>query len=314
MYLRKTMVLSALDNGQAKAVLNIENNRDKLSGSVRLYNFKGMPGGVLTLGILVGGKVYKAGLTSKGTDLYTFETSQIENMEKFSCALINIHNGKASPLLLGSADGNKIGAGEIRLASGISVLDEEDLSVANCEKALDDAGIDFDDEEKTRIESEIDEGMKEEDSCDKCLHCKYREAFYNEGTTAKLTKTPILKVENSPEIAPETFYEEIKDQITALFEKFPEETFLVEIIPGSKWVKVDYEESGEYYVVGLIYENSSIKYVCYGLPGIYSPTPPSEMFGRCQWLPLDPEKPEEFGYWLMYQDAESGESVEVVVS
>ena len=37
--------------------------------------------------------------------------------------------------------------------------------------------------------------------------------------------------------------------------------------------------------------------------------PPTELEGYYQWLPLDLEKPEEDGYWLMYQNALNGEHI-----
>ena len=83
------------------------------------------------------------------------------------------------------------------------------------------------------------------------------------------------------------------------------------IIPFSKWVKIDYEEKGEYYVVGLMYENDEIKYVCYGVPSIYKEEPPKELNGFCQWLPIDTLKQEGFGYWITYQDAKTGENVKM---
>ena len=39
-----------------------------------------------------------------------------------------------------------------------------------------------------------------------------------------------------------------------------------QIIPSSKWVKVDWENNGKYYVIGLIYAYDVLKYVCYGVP------------------------------------------------
>ena len=110
------------------------------------------------------------------------------------------------------------------------------------------------------------------------------------------------------------FYEEIKEQLDILFDRYPEETFLNEVIPNSKWIKVDYDDSGEYYVIGLIYEGQAIKFISYGVPGQFDIAPPSELSGSAQWLPLDPNKAEDLGYWLTYQDAKNGESVEVSVS
>ena len=102
------------------------------------------------------------------------------------------------------------------------------------------------------------------------------------------------------------FYDEVKKQISELFTNYPEEEFLTQIIPHSKWVRVDYEKNGHYYVVGLIYEEGTLRYICYGLPGLHSETPPKEMETYSQWLPLDKDKPTEFGYWISYQDADMG--------
>ena len=71
------------------------------------------------------------------------------------------------------------------------------------------------------------------------------------------------------------------------------------------------EETGEYYVVGLMYENGEIKYVCYGIPSVYGDEPPKELKGFAQWLPIDSTKSDGFGYWITYQDAETGENVKL---
>ena len=49
----KTVILSAIDNSNKKAVLSLKNNDEECSGSIRLYNFKESPRGILTLGFLV---------------------------------------------------------------------------------------------------------------------------------------------------------------------------------------------------------------------------------------------------------------------
>ena len=85
------------------------------------------------------------------------------------------------------------------------------------------------------------------------------------------------------------------------------------MIPNSKWVRVEFDGEGDYYILGLIYEGENIKYVCYGVPGIYQKTPPKQLSGYPVWFPLDNEKRESFGYWLTYQDAESGESIKAIV-
>ena len=65
----------------------------------------------------------------------------------------------------------------------------------------------------------------------------------------------------------------------------------------------------KYYVVGIIYHNHDIKYICYGVPGTYENEPPVEMRHYSQWLPTDTTDPYNNGYWVMYQDADTGENI-----
>ena len=85
------------------------------------------------------------------------------------------------------------------------------------------------------------------------------------------------------------------------------------MIPASKWVKVEYEDDGDFYVFGLLYEGEKIKYVCYGVPAIYEDEPPQELTGYPIFLPLDKNNLKGFGYWLTYQDAETGEPVKAII-
>ncbi len=306
-----TLVLTSLENSSNKAVINFEINDESFEGRIRLYNFKQKPEGILTLGVLCDGKVVKTALKEKDDNLYTFNSNNKIEKEAFTCAIINVKNGDVKPILLGATNGQNVKTLENRLAENLYLLDDENITPRKVEIALNESEIDYEKEEKREIERHI--------SCElggneRCATCKYREAFFNGSQTTSIeslnnesTKKEVLENE-------ENFYDEIKEQLSVLFDKYPEETFLKEVIPNSKWVKVDYETDGAYYVIGLIYENEKIKFVCYGVPGEFSERPNNELVSEGQWLPLDPEKPEDLGYWISYQDAETGENVEVNVS
>lgn len=307
---QRTLVLSSLGSGKEKAVVNFNWDNEKITGKLRLYNFKDLTG-ILTLGILADGKVVKSGLKYCGKDLYSFEADFCQDLSKFSCALINITNGVAKPLLLGASNGTKPKTMDYKLAENLYLLDEENLSYNKAMQVLNDEEIDYDREEKEVIENSISAGLG---GSEKCANCKYREAFFS-GCRAQSVENKKIKSAEKREVFEEMdFYKEIKEQLDILFDRYPEETFLNEVIPNSKWIKVDYDDSGEYYVIGLIYENDCIKYISYGVPGQYSVEPPRELSGVAQWLPLDPNKPDDLGYWLSYQDAKNGEAVEVSVS
>ncbi|MGN0961472.1 MAG: hypothetical protein ACI4PF_04665 [Christensenellales bacterium] len=107
------------------------------------------------------------------------------------------------------------------------------------------------------------------------------------------------------------FYDMIADQLNELFERYPREENLCKLIDNSNWVKIDTGIDNKYHVVGIITYNDDIKYICYGVPGQYANEPPIELREYSQWLPTDINDPYNKGYWVMYQDADTGENIVV---
>lgn len=112
---------------------------------------------------------------------------------------------------------------------------------------------------------------------------------------------------NEPYFDDETlkFYNEVKNSLNNLFENYPKDECLENAIMDSKFVKVDYEKTGDYYSVGVIYENDMPKYIAYALPCEMNSPPPKNMEEFSQYLPLGDKK----AYYLMYQKASNGENV-----
>ena len=101
------------------------------------------------------------------------------------------------------------------------------------------------------------------------------------------------------------FYNHIKPKLDELMDTYPHDAELETIIGNSKWAKVDITED-DFYVVGLIYEDESPKLICYGVPDENKNNPPSCQHNSRQWLELEKNGR---GYWMMYQDAESGKTL-----
>lgn len=303
MYLKKTIVLSSLDDSADKAVLNVEKYKNRIEGQIRLYNFKSEVKGILTLGFLNDKNVVKAGLQKIENMKYSFVIEQEQDMvvlqddKPLACALVNFQDGKAKPLLFGTSDGRLPKSTELKLASGIQLF-EKPLSVEETTQFLDENQIDYDTELKQEIEQTIDTYIQCEN---KCADCKYRQAFYS------------LNNEIQEENSKLNFYDDVKQQLNELFDKYPEEEFLKDIIPNSKWVKVDYEDNGNYFVVGLIYSEGALKYICYGLPGLADEIPDEDIVKNAQWLPIVEENQDGFGYWITYQDAQNGENIQMEI-
>lgn len=106
------------------------------------------------------------------------------------------------------------------------------------------------------------------------------------------------------------YYRTAKHDLDLLFCKFPAEETLTRSVANSKWVRVHYSDS-KYYVVGLIKECGREKYICYGVPARYSKEPPKELKGFCSFIPLSVFDLKGDGYWMMFQDAVTGECVKI---
>ncbi len=302
MFTKKSLVLLGVNLQREKAVLTLESNNDLIEGRLRLYNFNQEPDGILSLGFYDNKSVKKAGLVKSGNMLYTFKTDKNLN-ENFSCAVVNFIGANVKPILFGSTEGQNQEDVLSKIADEVMDLS----SAGSVQKVLDDNGIEFDDDLKEEIDKtisaeidKIDVNLDKHNEHPNCATCKYRKCFFGDEDN---------KQENNVR-----FIDDIKGQIDKIFENNPKENFLEEMIPSSKWVRVEFDDDGDYYILGLVYdENDNIKYICYGVPGIYQKTPPKQLSGFPVWFPLDVDKKESFGYWLTYQDAESGESIKAIV-
>lgn len=303
MFLKKTVVMVSASGGSEKAVLSANYKNGETCGKVKLYNIK-QNDGIYVLSFVNDGKVTKCGLTGCGEGEFEFSTEQEIDLANSVCAVVNIKDAKPTPLVVGNCKNEAPNASELAFAKSIGQMNEKkNLSSKDVQEILDENEIDFDESEKREIERAIDEEM---DKCDceqkNCAGCRYREAFYADE-----------KQEEEPIEVKSTYYSEVSDQLKHLFDTCEKESALEEIIPNSKWVKVDYSSDGNYYVVGLIYEDETLKFVCFGVPGYYASESPKELEGLCKWVPVDSSKPFEFGYWITYQDAKTGENVEVEI-
>lgn len=107
------------------------------------------------------------------------------------------------------------------------------------------------------------------------------------------------------------FYEQNKEHFERLLTDNAQLDELCDMIPGSKWVKVEYTEVEEkgHYIVGIIYdEEGAPMHICYGVPGQFALAPPENLAKYCQWLPASIKDPQGEGYWVLYQSAKTGQT------
>ncbi|MBR2967868.1 MAG: hypothetical protein IKC35_03720 [Clostridia bacterium] len=101
-----------------------------------------------------------------------------------------------------------------------------------------------------------------------------------------------------------TYLEKSYTQLQKLLRENERYYEIEELIPGSKFVKIRYDER-RFYVVGILGND----YICYGVPGAYSPHAPEPLKGYARWLPRQASNPLSSGFWMMYQDAITGETL-----
>ena len=112
-----------------------------------------------------------------------------------------------------------------------------------------------------------------------------------------------VKNEKEKTVRPLEFYYSVRAQLDEMFICYPEIASLSRAVPNSKWVKVDGAD-GEY-AIGIIYEEDTPKYICYGVPSKRDCLPPDNMRKLCQYISIDIND----GYWVVFQDADSGETL-----
>ncbi len=86
---------------------------------------------------------------------------------------------------------------------------------------------------------------------------------------------------------------------------------LENMIEGTEWVKVMFDKNGsDHYILGKIFDGDVITHIAYGTYAEkQKEKPPQGLEQFCQFLPLDPQNELSSGYYVMYQDAITGENV-----
>lgn len=115
-----------------------------------------------------------------------------------------------------------------------------------------------------------------------------------------VTPRPVPKpAQNPTKLRESSFFERTRADLEKLFASAPKDEELCRLLPDIEWIKVTFD--GNAVSVG----KGADAFLCYAVFGDYDPTPP---FGeRSQWLPRDKNAPSGSGYWLIFQNARTGE-------
>lgn len=341
-FLKKTIFLSNNEKNKGMAILSLESKNGNVFGRLKMYSdFHGQ----YVLGIKCGDNIIKQNINLSSSS-YTFLSDKINLKENIGCAILDVSDGKISSILWGSEKKENCKSQIVetlresinRLSSTIptsNILSSHADTSKNQENSpnletqheprdkysqisleeeildrerelVDDENEEEYDGEVGNYESEDEENDKMEKSSEVAVACSAQELF--DSTQEEIDATIDRELHVYPQ-GKHQFYDMIADQLNELFLRYPKEENLCKLIENSDWVKIDTEIDDKFHVVGIIYNGDDIRYICYGVPGSYHNEPPMEMRDYSQWLPVDTLDPYSHGYWVMYQDADTGENI-----
>lgn len=102
------------------------------------------------------------------------------------------------------------------------------------------------------------------------------------------------------------FYSRMEGDIKHIFAVYPSEPALEKAMEGSKFAKISFGEN-RYYVFGVLKVEGKPRYICYGVPAKNGEIPPPSLRECASYVPT-----ENGGYWMTYQDASTGVSIQIL--
>lgn len=281
----KTIILSNPNNDiniTGRGILSFYIEDDLLLCKLRLYNLAPLDR-YAKLAIYHQDQVYSANLLERNG---CFETSLVGNFDieqDFYSAVIDTTNN--NNILI--AGGTYAGFFFENLNQELSSQDNEENTIST------------------------EEHVDICDDCSNCTNCKYKQFFYEYNQEnqpdrqSKITHNTVQPEEQSigshiEEKITETLLDNIAPQFDFIFEKYPLNQELSNLIENSKFVEL--QENSQCFSIGAIYENDEIKYICYAVKSSYNQPAPAELGEHYQWLPIDPQDPLSDGYYLVFQD------------
>ncbi len=105
----------------------------------------------------------------------------------------------------------------------------------------------------------------------------------------------------------QNYYDNVREKLDKLIDSYEKDFTLCSLIPESNFVKINYDNN-RFYSVGTVKERGAVKYVCYAVMGSYL-NAPKQIISFCDFLPLSPFNALGEGYYVIFQNAQTGEIV-----
>lgn len=329
-YCKKILVLKQTEAGfcsnlkEVSGIVRLEEENGVISMQLSLINVKGISQGEYRLFIVDGkGKLYSFPLENKPQTFCTVIDELADFSNGFSSGLVYV--SEEIPLLVafGKTDGFFCDIIELRKLVAEKCLLEKKEREKEAEKELEktteqkvenstpDLTVTTDTPVIYNDEAVATENYYELEKDDEPLYPKtdLQHSTSKEETEEKPEFDFAFQDEKDADFSQEMpYYSTAKKELDDLFSKFPPDDSLLRYFPDSKWVKINYSPE-KYYLVGLVNENDTPKYICYGVPDKYSDKAPNALDGFCSFIPLSLFDLKGDGYWMIFQDAITGNCI-----
>lgn len=296
------------DGGPLSGLVKAEKYSDNLSVEISLINFAPLTEGRYVAAI------------SDGTHFEIIENCAFEGCSKvditggFACVICYVHSGVR---LLASAVAGGMQSAALPLKSAIESAE------AAKSPPVETACTEYEDEalaEDNYYEFQTPDAggepvcenpQKEADGVEFCQNEEDTGAVQESASEQQSEQQLEFQFEQQPEpikLAGGGFFQTVREEVENILSTYPPCEELCAATDGARWVKISYGDD-KFYVFGLIEAEGTPRYICYGVPSSNAGSPPASMEGKSSFLPVKTQH--GLGFWVMYQDADTGASVTV---
>ncbi len=107
---------------------------------------------------------------------------------------------------------------------------------------------------------------------------------------------------------PDGYYLSVKRELDTLFSDYPQDKTLCAAFQHSEWARLRGTAKSPKYLVGALYEEGRVKYICYAIAAEDKDNPPEEIKNVCSFTPVSPLVESE-GFFVIFQSAATGECI-----
>jgi len=313
-YCKRIVILSSTEKrSDLKGLLSLEQNGVALKGTLKTYKSDDLKN--LVIGIKVAGNLLSPiNVPNDKVESFSFELNNSLDLTNDVSALVCTQNEEDfNPVLYGGNDPEEkvilafkkevVGFGRVGVVPKQTKTVEENSLNKKLNEVANASLFDYSNEDVEKlIDNELETVLQDETSIG------YNENNFdeNQDVNAFQLNNYNKSVTSVNDEEPPIFYNLVEDQVAKMFETYPEDKELSELISNSRFAKVDFDGDGLYYSLGLIYDDGGlVKNICYAVKAKKNQAPPEDIKEYCFFFPVD----EENGYYMLMQDAKTGENI-----